>query len=284
MRYALIAIAALAVAGCAAAHQTDPDAATQGDGARDDARDPCTVAGLPRCDSACGRDQMYCADLRTPSYCVGGVCLPRRVIVPDVEEDGCGSDAVCPGSNICVLDSLGLCMPESFCDEAAAEGYPVPCTWSDGTRRVSGSPRDATSCPLGGPLGPQLCGPPCADLCPLFAPHYMFPELHVYAQVGLCWGRSDSRQFGICVPLAGCVRGMRDAVDATDDPMIEGTQQVYPELGTGTPVCIVFRNGTASDGLNDDGYATSEEACRSYRALYPDDVECVIDRDWHTLP
>lgn len=176
-------------------------------------------------------------------------------------------------------------MPESFCDRAAAEHYSVPCTWTDGTRRVVGAPTPVSECPAGMFAGTPLCGPPCIDRCPLYNAMFAVPDRHAQANVGACIGRSDTRQFGICAPDQECLRGRRDGVDACADPESPiGITQVYPEFAGTTCVCIVFRGAATADGLSDYGFVSTPEGCRGYRALYPDDVECVIDRDWHTLP
>lgn len=209
-------------------------------------------------------------------------------------------------------------MPEAFCDEAAAEGYPIPCTWSDGTTRRTGAPTDATTCPPSAPAGTPFCGSPCAAGCqPYTAPNPgMWPHEHTINSP-VCVGRSDRRQFGICGPADICRRGVRAGSDfcdgVLDTPECEAhtvesdcdadmvnrchwsapggaglcisTMQLYPEFGTMACVCVVFRNNAmATDGLSDYGFVSTTGGCRAYRALYPDDIQCVTDAAWHTLP
>src|SRR6185369_17825105 len=131
------------------------------------------------------------------------------------------TDPVCPDSRVCIFDpapgpfsGAGSCMPEAFCDEAAAEGYAVPCTWSDGTTRQTGAPSDATECPPSPPAGTPFCGSPCLAGCQAYnAPNPLMPPHQYTANAPVCLGRSDRRQFGICGPADRCRRGVRAGSD-----------------------------------------------------------------------
>ena len=65
---------------------------------------------------------------------------------------------------------------------------------------------------------------------------------------------------------------------------VRGLIQAYPEMGDMPCVCLVFRHAATADGLSDYGFPATERSCIAYRALYPEDFDCVVDRDWHTLP
>lgn len=280
------AVATAAMLGCSAAHEVNPqsDASTDAGG---DARDVCTFAGVPRC-NVCGHGNT-CPPVH--NYCTYGLCLPDV----SAEPNGCSvADPVCADSRVCIFDpapgvgaGLGACMPEAFCDEAAAEAYPLLCTWSDLTLRVAGAPHDTVVCPPPSFAGTPFCGSPCEPACAVF--HDMAGVVRP-----ICIGRSDRRQLGICGPAPSgpspvgptpfCHRG-RAAGDDVCGNSVPGGQTIVELEGT-TCVCVVFQHAhtAAADGLSDYGFATSIEGCRAYRALYPADIQCVIDRDWHTLP
>jgi hypothetical protein len=114
---------------------------------------------------------------------------------------------------------------------------------------------------------------------------YSHPEQHTYAGASFCLGRSDTRQFGVCVPFTGCTRGLHGPAEACTDPEDPSNTHLYPEFGTSPCVCVVFHNNPAApDGLADHGAAMTDDACRAYRSMYPGAVDCVVDAAWHTLP
>lgn len=282
VRYA--ALIAVLAWGCADSHLGAEDGAVDGvdtsvlDGDRADAYDRCTVAGRARCDLACGRDRFYCQRpiAEDDGYCISGVCLSYGELD---SWSGCVDDELtCPDSRVCVSDPEwggGICMPEGFCDQAAAEGYPLPCMWTDRTPRVTGAPRDVGACPAPVHPGTPFCGEPCGGCAP-----YPNTNRGRFSPQPACIGRSDARQFGICGPATSCRRGMWAGDDVCGPPGDIG----FPRIEETSCVCVVFASPDTTDGLSDFGFATSIEGCRAYRDMYPGAIQCVIDRDWHTLP
>ncbi len=270
------ALAAAAVSGCAAYH-TPVDA---GPDARDEAGLSCVIAGMSRCDLACGGDAGHgSACLEDPfvvSRCMQGLCIDtgRRDHVDNdcyAHVDGAG---YCADDRVCVQDDVfgaGFCVAESVCDEAARVGFPLTCSWSDGTPRVH--PATSAECPRARHPGSPFCGPGC-DRCPGYATRD--PPLR-----GSCVGRSDTRPIGICIPPANCRRGEWGPDDVC---FVAGSICLYPELCDAPCGCVVVRSSDGIDGLADYGWPASIEACRAYRDMYPDQVECVVDRDWHPAP
>lgn len=277
----------LLLAACAVQHTLPADAEPRRDSGLGDA---CTVAGFARCDGECGQDQDYCRRNVLHHYCIGGLCLPL-----DAGECGyLGSTSYpffCANDSTCVPDATwgaGACVPEGLCDAARAEGYELPCIWSDGTPRVTGAPVDVSTCPSAPYAGTPFCGSPCGD-CPPFT-----ETARGGRAFSVCVGRSDLRGLGICAvsyaggspePASQCVRGVWGPSDVcTDPPDSPFGPQTVPELEDTTCVCVVFRSPDHPDGLGDDGFVTSIEGCRGYRERYPGVVECVSDREWNVIP
>lgn len=276
--HALTAVAALTgigVAGCAADHSPG-DA---GPDARDEAGLSCVIAGMSRCDLACGGDAGHGSACRedpsVSSRCLQGLCLPTGEHGLDI---GCAvgptTPVYCDDDGVCVNDAEfggGFCVDESVCDEAARVGFPLTCTWSDGTSRLH--PTTTSGCPAPAHPSTPFCGTDC-DACPTYNAQ---PVLR-----GVCVGRNDARPLGVCIPPDGCDRGTRGPED-----VCFGVNDVcqFRELRADTTCgCVVIRGGSAPDGLPDHGWPTSIEACRAYRDMYLDQVECIVDRDWHPAP
>ncbi len=270
------ALAAAAVSGCAAYH-TPGDA---GPDARDEAGLSCTIAGLRRCDLACGGDAGHgSACLEAPrvlSRCLQGLCIPTGAATNEIYPcvPSLASIGYCDDDEVCIADAEfggGFCVEESVCDEATRVGFPLTCTWSDGTSRLH--PLTTSGCPAPARPSTPFCGTDC-ESCPTYNAQ---PVLR-----GVCVGRNDARPFGLCIPPDVCARGTRGPED-----VCFGVNDVcqFRELRADTTCgCVVIRGGSAPDGLPDHGWPTSIEACRAYRDMYLDQVECIVDRDWHPAP
>ena len=266
--------------GCGTEYQATRDAARIPD-TNVDARDPCAVAGIRRCDPAC--PYVCGSDPSRVERCISGFCMGDDASHAD--ETVCGSQGECEDArSVCVYDPSwgGYCQPTAFCDSAVREGYPLECIWSGGspdqrTPYVTGAPTDQTDCPAGAGTSQPFCGEPCVDLCPRYA-----SENSVALDRGVCVGRSDGRQFGLCVPAAECARWLAAGPEICSPNLATG-QRMYPELGADC-VCLVWRHAATADGLTDVGLISGRAACAAYRTLYPDDIECVVDKAWNTLP
>lgn len=272
----LLAVALTHASGCAESHVTEDGGFVLVDGALV----ACSVDGLARCDAVCGGSDVCLESAEPHDFCIAGLCVTREFL-PDNRRNSCGGDTYCFDGRVCLLPperTGSLCIEEAVCDDARAAGLNLPCVWSDGSRRVSGAPDDVDECPPSPHRSTPFCGAPCAD-CPPFAPNLRPVDSNELQPV--CVGRSDTREVGICGLrfVGNCQRG----VQAGADICMYGGISVFDLMDTAC-TCVVFRGADTADGLSDFGWPSSEEGCRAYRSMYPEEIECVVDRDWHTLP
>lgn len=158
----------------------------------------------------------------------------------------------------------GSCVPVQTCVEArASEPPPFTCLYPDGTPVVTGPPE--TTCPMSDPRDPF-----CGGACPWRACDQLHATFSFAIPVGDCIGLSDQRGFGLCrVSAATCseeypIREEFDCVEMLGDAC----------------VCMVLPGSPAGDA--NVGSPVLENACRRYRELYPDHVECMSD-EWTPL-
>ncbi len=229
-----------------------------------------------RCLAPCGGGDGRCSYL--------GICFGAR---GSDYGYGCDFDETggeyCPDGRICATVSgrfmadgsdmrlIGNCIDSDFCADLPGLGLNTEqCTYSDGTRFVTGPPA-ASECPAGHAAFP-FCGGPCGnDPC------------ESDGEVGAaCLGVSDTRAFGVCgrVNAAPCRRG--------DDFSRTVLEEYCPSVLTtaGFPaepcVCLLPRPQAATrDG--EFGWPVPLSVCETYRASYPGSADCV-DADWNPVP
>lgn len=228
---------------------------------------PCApVAGYTLCTPECGG---LAACPRPGHDCTGVICVPyftecEAWSAPARHESG----GFCTtGDTACVQDprfgrGVGNCVPEAACDRLSSIG--LSCYWSD-LSEWDGSPPPVSTCPTPDGSSP-LCGGACGD-CPVGD-----------APIGLvhCMARNGERDVGICTGLGG-------TCSATEPGALRSPPDVYVDAGWGLQdtVCLVYREPDGS--LEETGYPAPDSGCRAYRALFPEEVEC-LDETWTSIP
>lgn len=162
----------------------------------------------------------------------------------------------------------GPCMPPEFCvaaREREGDLPPFQCTWSDGTEVVTGPP--AGECPV----SPDPTYPFCGGACGLV----VCPSDGSGTEAGSCVGVSDTRSFGVCMPIS---QGRCDESDllTTEQNLTFCGGVLHTECA-----CLVpspLPEGTTSRF----GFIVTRAACLGYRDHFPDNADCV-DRSWTSI-
>ncbi|MEQ9073687.1 MAG: hypothetical protein RLP09_07490 [Sandaracinaceae bacterium] len=271
----LAALAIVLIGGCAAAHDRDeagagaPDASAVEPDA--DAAGACPgLAGYETCRELCG-GRRRCPGER-------GLCSHDLLVCLPADLPACTflgeerADEYCANGEMCVVERwlvgrergwFGRCAGERYCRESGAFGIDVACVYSDGSEMAEGPP-DEGACPSAG--GAELCGGSCGG-CPMRAR----PETWLSDWRLSCLGVSEERGFGVCT-FGGSSPCSRDGTSyATWCDRMEGQPCA----------CVV--------PLDDEGVPEAEgrvglaESCLTYRARYPDAVECFHPTEWTRL-
>lgn len=231
------------------------------------------IGDFLRCDGSC--------------RCVGdqicgaatGVCRGPDATIGELGEevfDDCslsqgalGLELACRSGNVCVFASdspatRGTCMPPDYCVALSTADPPVMhdvrCLYVDGTPVETGPPA-AGECPFSTADVGTYCGGACDD-CP---------------DLQRCFGISDARAYGVCVPQAtmamfpiALVCERSDAARSTQ--LIEICEAYFGEP------CACLTPTDRADERTEWGPAIPARVCRDYTNLQPG-VECV-DVDW----
>lgn len=264
----------------AAAPDTGPDAASpdapspadSGTDARFDAGsdtgpgDCSSIAGYRRCDvctEPCPRPATWCEDDR-------GVCVPR-------DRDYCSYGLqhawgiVCGTGRPCAVgrdpdrnpdDFGGPCVSVDFCLASADAGLPpFECVYPDLTPVTR--PPPAAECPASNPRAP-FCAGACGTVeCPVTTEPAVIPPGATRELERACVGLSDTRGFGVCA-YAGYQCNQRHI-----DMWLGLCRGFYDE----DCACMVTR--PRSPWVEEDfGFLVLGSACRAYRDVYPDSIEC----------
>lgn len=153
----------------------------------------------------------------------------------------------------------GPCVTEELCRALPDADVPGRCRYSDGTFFVDGPP-EVASCPA---PDSGLCGGPCGD-CPWVS---VSDSTTDYSHS--CAGVSETRGLGICsfgVFAACSAENLRESSQC--------------EEGRRECACATFRVDGTEQTL---GWQVFRESCLTYRALFPDDVECHALDTWEAL-
>ena len=154
----------------------------------------------------------------------------------------------------------GGCFDPSYCEpmRTRAEIVGIECYYSDGT--VVHDPPPDEECPPGPDPHFPFCGASCAG-CDVSTDQ-------VVSQPS-CMGINAVRGIGLCTLNQEC-----QASPFYFDPELIG-------YGEQPVTCLVFRH-PQTGFFDDTGSLTGESACRAYRDLYPDDVDC-RNSDWESI-
>lgn len=289
---------ALALVGCAASHEKDggmvgADAAGSDGSARRDAGTGVDAGDLPvlpplevRCDldpseTPCGRVGCYprCCDpgpgscpedffCGPPGLCIPWFDAPYRCEFRDYGIEYCPRGGPCAGSVTRDGSFVGSCVDVDLCLAAAEEGADFECRWYDGSRVVNGPPPG--TCP------PQNRNDPfCGGVCPEIDCAVAVRPYGLGSIVPDCVGLSERRAFGVC-RLSGhpCLR----PADGRPPPDDSECVRLYGE----PCACMRLAEQSETGGDHDEGVLVTASTCRTYRARYPDSVEC-MDLGWNPL-
>ncbi|UJR83714.1 hypothetical protein [Sandaracinus amylolyticus] len=167
----------------------------------------------------------------------------------------------------------GPCVSAEMCDVADEDGLDARCMYSDRTPFVNGPP-SVDECPP--PPDPEgtFCGGPC-EPCPWVSGIPFLPgnPTSYGAPRVSCVGVSETRGLGICAfdRFGECTEG--DTLTA---------RLCLEQLGRPCACMRLLTDVTPDVPIV--RFVTFADSCRAYRAMFPEDVECMDPMTWEPLP